>query len=73
MDISEANKHPELKGYYFGHHPANRFEISRGRDILPEPAPKVGAFNYLFGPHLEVRGKVVPVKAEFEFRRLPRK
>ena len=73
VDISEADKHPGLEGYYFGHHPANRFELSRGRDVLPEPAPKAGAFNYFFGPHLEVDGKVVPVKASFEFRRLPQK
>ncbi len=73
VDISEADKHPGLKDYYFGHHPANRFELSRGRDVLPEPAPKAGAFNYFFGPHLEVDGKVVPVKASFEFRRLPQK
>ena len=73
VDISEADKHPELKDYYFGHHPANRFELSQGRDILTDPAPKAGAFNYFFGPHLEVDGKVVPVKAVFKFRRLPHK
>jgi len=73
VDISEADKYPELRSYYFGHHPANRLELSRGRDILPEPAPKAGSFNYFFGPHLELAGKVVPVKASFEFRRLPSK
>ena len=73
VDISEADKYPGLGDYYFGHHPANRFELSQGRDILTEPAPKAGAFNYFFGPHLEVDGKVVPVKASFEFRRLSRK
>ena len=71
VDISEADKHPELAGYYFGHHPANRLELSRGRDILPNPAPKAGPFNYFFGPYLEVAGKEVPIKATFEFRRLP--
>ncbi len=70
VDISEADKHPELANYYFGHHPANRLEISRGRDIMPEPAPKTGAFNYFFGPHLEVDGETVPLKATFEFKRL---
>jgi hypothetical protein len=72
VDISEADKHPDLAGYYFGHHPANRLELSRGRDITVKPAPKAGPFNYCFGPHLEVAGKPVPVKATFEFRRLPR-
>ena len=73
VDISEADKHPELAEYYFGHHPANRLEISRGRDILPKPAPNAGAFNYFFGPYLEVAGKEVPLKATFEFKRLPLK
>lgn len=71
VDISEADKHPELADYYFGHHPANRLELSRGRDITVQPAPKAGPFNYFFGPHLEVKGKSVPVKATFEFKRLP--
>tara|TARA_Y100000588_G_C14191170_1_gene898058 strand:- start:444 stop:1382 length:939 start_codon:yes stop_codon:yes gene_type:complete len=70
VDISEADKHPELADYYFGHHPANRLELTRGRDIVVSPAPKAGPFNYCFGPHLEVEGKTVPVKATFEFRRL---
>ncbi len=73
VDISEADKHPELAAYYFGHHPANRLELSRGRDILPKPSPKAGPFNYLFGPHLEVAGKAVPLKATYEFKRLPLK
>ena len=71
VDISEADKHPELAGYYFGHHPANRLELSRGRDIAMTPAPKSGPFNYFFGPHLEVEDKQVTVKATFEFKRLP--
>ena len=73
LDISEADKHPELADYYFGHHPANRLELSRGRDIVVQPAPKAGPFNYCFGPHLEVDGNTVPVKATFKFKRLPRK
>ncbi len=72
VDISEADKHSELAEYYFGHHPANRLELSRGRDITVTPAPKSGPFNYFFGPHLEVDGKSIPVKATFEFKRVPR-
>ena len=70
VDISEADKHPELTDYYFGHHPANRLEVSRGRDISPKPAPRSGPFNYFIGPHLEVAGKKMPLKATFEFKRL---
>ena len=71
VDISEADEHPELAGYYFGHHPANRLELSRGRDITVTPAPMSGPFNYFFGPHLELAGKEVSVKATFKFKRLP--
>ena len=62
VDISEADKHPELADYYFGHHPANRLEPSRGRDITVKLAPKAGPFNYFFA-RTEVNGKEVPVKA----------
>jgi len=34
VDISEGNKYTALATYYFGHHPANRIELSRGRDII---------------------------------------
>ena len=47
--------------------------VGRGRDIAVTPAPESGPFNYFFGPHLEVEGKQVPVKATFEFKRLPLK
>ncbi|HEV2095299.1 MAG TPA: transglutaminase-like domain-containing protein, partial [Chthoniobacterales bacterium] len=30
VDISEAWKNPKLAEYYFGHQPANRFELSKG-------------------------------------------
>ena len=71
VDISEADEHPELAGYYFGHHPANRLELSRGRDITVTPTPMSGPFNFFFGPHLEIAGKEVSVKATFKFKRLP--
>ncbi len=70
VDLSEAARFPALADYYFGHHPANRFEISTGRDIEIQPSPAAGPFNFLFAPLLEVDGKSVPVQAEFRFRRL---
>lgn len=69
VDISEANKYTALATYYFGHHPANRIELSRGRDILPEPKPESGSFNFLAYPVLEVKGKRLPVKTIFTFQR----
>jgi transglutaminase-like putative cysteine protease len=70
VDISEAAKHPELKEYYFGHQPANRFELSRGRDLQLDPPPACGPVNFLIYPLLEIEGKAVEVKTEFAFHRL---
>lgn len=70
VDISEADKHPELKDYYVGHHPANRFQFTLGRDLEVEPAPASGAMNYLVYPLVEADGKVVATEQEFRFKRL---
>ena len=69
VDVSEADKNSRLAGYYFGHHPANRIELSRGRDLVVDPGPSSGSINFLAQPVLEVEGKAVPIKADFTFRR----
>ncbi len=69
VDISEASKSPALAGYYFGHHPANRFELSAGRDLIVEPVPAASPINFLVYPLLEVDGKAVRTENEFRFRR----
>ena len=69
VDISEADKFTSLSAYYFGHHPANRVEFSRGRDLLVDPGPKSGPINFLAYPVLEVSGKIVKVKPQFSFQR----
>ena len=69
VDISEADKNSSLANYYFGHHPANRFELSKGRDLLVEPTPVSGPINFLAYPLLEVDGKPVKIQTEFTFRR----
>ncbi len=69
VDVSEANKNPSLSDYYFGHHPANRVELSRGRDLVVEPGPVSGPINFLAYPVTEVDGKSVRVQTEFMFRR----
>ena len=70
VDISEADKHPELADYYLGHHPANRFQFTLGRDLEVDPAPSSGKINYLVYPLLEVDGEEVPVERSFSFRRI---
>jgi len=69
VDVSEANKISSLADYYFGHHPANRFELSKGRDLVVEPSPASGPINLLAYPVMEVDGKPVKVQTEFLFRR----
>jgi transglutaminase-like putative cysteine protease len=70
VDISEADKYDALSTYYFGHNPANRVELSRGRDLLVEPGPASGPINFLAYPVLEVAGRPVPLTPRFGFRRL---
>jgi transglutaminase-like putative cysteine protease len=65
VDISEADKYSSLSTYYFGHHPANRLELSRGRDLEVEPGPVSGPINFLAYPVLEIAGK--PARAEVRF------
>lgn len=69
VDISEAWKNPKLADYYFGHNPANRFELARGRDLIVDPAPATGPINFLVYPLLELDGKGVKPETTFTFRR----
>jgi len=69
VDISEGDKCSSLSTYYFGRHPANRIELSRGRDLVVEPGPASGPINFLAYPVLEVGGTPVNTKVEFSFRR----
>ncbi len=69
VDVSEANKNSSLADYYFGHHPANRFELSKGRDLVVEPEPASGPINFLAYPVMEMNGKTIKVQTEFSFRR----
>ncbi|NMM49919.1 transglutaminase-like domain-containing protein [Marinigracilibium pacificum] len=69
VDISEADKYTALATYYFGHHPANRIEFSKGRDIKPEIMPNSGPINFLAYPVLEIKGEPVRVDTKFTFNR----
>lgn len=71
VDISEADKFSALSMYYFGHHPANRFEFTHGRDLMLEPSPESGPINFLAYPLLEVDGQAQRVPTMFLFRRVP--
>jgi len=69
VDISEGNKYTALATYYFGHHPANRIELSRGRDLAPDPIPRSGPINFLAYPVLEIEGEPGYVETTFSFTR----
>jgi transglutaminase-like putative cysteine protease len=69
VDLSEANKNLKLADYYFGKKPANRFELSRGRDIVFPSAPLAEPLNFLIYPVVESGGKVTVHRPVFEFLR----
>ncbi|NND97113.1 MAG: transglutaminase domain-containing protein [Pirellulaceae bacterium] len=57
VDISEADKHPELKQYYFGNLSENRVTFTIGRDIDLVPKQAAPPLNYFIYPHVEINGK----------------
>jgi transglutaminase-like putative cysteine protease len=69
VDISEADKYSSLATYYFGHHPANRFEFSQGRDLVIDPGPVSGPINFLAYPVLEIGDEPAKVAVTFSFNR----
>jgi len=69
VDISEANKYTALATYYFGRHPANRIEFTRGRDLRLDPGPQGGPINFLAYPVMEIGNTPVFPKTFFSFRR----
>jgi transglutaminase-like putative cysteine protease len=59
VDISEADKHPSMKEYYFGSLTPDRIAFSTGRDIDLMPKSNNGPLNYFIYPHVEVDRKSV--------------
>ena len=71
VDISEADKHPELKEYYFGKLTADRVSFSNGRDIQLKPKSAGEPLNYFVYPYVEVDGKAWPqekIQTKFSFK-----
>lgn len=69
IDLSEANKYADLATYYFGHHPANRVELSKGRDIELSPAAEGGAVPFFAYPVIEINGTRSTLKPKLTFVR----
>ncbi|HET8859690.1 transglutaminase-like domain-containing protein [Marivirga sp.] len=70
VDISEGNKYTALATYYFGRHPANRIEFTKGRDLRFEPAPNSSPVKFMAYPIFEVDGQSVVSNAKFSFQRI---
>ena len=60
VDISEADKHPEMKEYYFGNLSENRVGFTTGRDIVLVPPQDGAPLNFFVYPYVEVNGKAWP-------------
>jgi transglutaminase-like putative cysteine protease len=57
VDISEADKNPEMREYYFGRLTADRVTFSTGRDLRLAPEQDAGPVNFLVYPYVEVDGR----------------
>ena len=56
VDVSEADKRPDLREYFFGTISPNRFKVSTGRDIIlnpPQGGDPLNTFPFAYG---EARG-----------------
>jgi transglutaminase-like putative cysteine protease len=60
VDISEANKDPKRRDYYFGNLTPDRVTFSTGRDIDLVPRQAGKPVNFLIYPYVEVDGKEHP-------------
>ena len=71
VDISEANKNPKMKEYYFGNLTEDRISFTTGRDLTLVPKQAGEPLNFFIYPYVEVDGKVFPadkVKRKFTFK-----
>jgi uncharacterized protein (TIGR03000 family) len=70
VDISEANKNPKMKDYYFGNLTEDRITFTTGRDITLVPKQDGEPLNFFVYPYVEVDAKTYPadkVKRTFSF------
>lgn len=54
VDISEADKHPEKRDYFFGHIDENRIHFTTGRDIKLAYAKNPQPLNFFIYPYAEL-------------------
>ena len=71
VDISEADKHPEKRDYFFGHIDENRVHLTTGRDITLKDARDTQPLNFFVYPYAELNGaQFTDIDIELSFRDL---
>ncbi len=71
VNISEANKDPKRKDYYFGNLTEDCVVFSTGRDLTLAPKQDGEPLNFFVYPYVEVGGKPYPadkVKRKFSYK-----
>ena len=69
VDISEADKNPAMKKYYFGNLTEDRVTFSVGRDLQLIPQQDGEPLNFFVYPYVEVEGRSWPKeKIDLSFR-----
>ena len=58
VDISEADKNPRKRDYFFGHIDENRIHLTTGRDIRLKNAQDSQPLNFFIYPYAEVNGSI---------------
>jgi transglutaminase-like putative cysteine protease len=74
VDISEANKTPKRRDYYFGNLTPDRVAFSTGRDLVLVPRQSGKPLNFFIYPYVEVDDQPLPadrIKNHFSFQDLP--
>ncbi len=72
IDAAEAWKHKERRDLYFGTYPADRLQVTIGRDLELGEGHTTGPLNYFIYPHVEVAGQQLErVKTLFRFSEIP--
>jgi len=69
VDASEAFKHPEKKGFFFGNLDYNRIQFTIGRDIQLKEQNNTHKLNYFIYPFCTIDGEpYYDVKSSFYFK-----
>ena len=68
VDISEADKDPDMNEYYYGNLTENRVTFTIGRELDLTPTQQAGPVNFLVYPYAEIDGKAhTPFRKSFEY------